>query len=337
MNKKILLLAILTSSCAPVINYQLTSVPEEGGIKFVQLTTNEENVVGPNIFFNKATNVLQWYAAPFISVTPDGLRLAFVAQKNDKRNLYIKNTTGGKATVQRTFREGVLDMAFSPDGTRIAFTDAIVTGTTQGIGGSIGVPITDSNIYQINATDGAAVQQVTTTGLDEMGPNFSRDGKSVFFTKKENDRYYIWNVNLETSILTQYTEGFTPSLTPDGNKMVITRNNRGRGEIWLIDLKSGSETLILNDSQKGYSSPQVSPDGQTIVCVGSTPGTSVIPTNLNIYTVTIEGTKIMQLTFHPGHDTSPVWAPDGNSIYFISQRGNETGKANVWRMDRPSN
>lgn len=307
-------------SCAPGINYLNISVPEEGGIKFAQFTTDDENILGPQIQRSPISGILEWYAPPFIAVSPDGNKLAFLGRKDNKDNMYIKNAAGGKATVQRTFREVVRDMAFTPDGTKIAFTD--VTGG-------------DYNIFMINATEGAAVQQVTTTTLIELGPCFAPDGKSLYFAKSDGNRYYIWNVNMETSLLTQYSEGFTPSVTKDGRKLVITRNSKstGRGEIWLIDLVSGSETLVLNDLKKGYSSPQISPDGNLIICVGSTPKSTTAPENLNIYTIKLDGTGLTQLTFHPGHDVSPVWASDGKSVYFISQRGNPAGKFNVWRMD----
>lgn len=81
------------------------------------------------------------------------------------------------------------------------------------------------------------------------------------------------------------------------------------------------------------SSPQISPDGKKIVFVGITDGSKTKPQNLDLFLINIDGTKLTQLTFHGGHDVSPVWAPEGKSIFFISQRGNENGKFNVWKMD----
>ena len=46
-----------------------------------------------------------------------------------------------------------------------------------------------------------------------------------------------------------------------------------------------------------------------------------------------DGNNLTQLTYHPGNDISAVWAPDGKSIYFLSQRGNVEGKYNVWKMN----
>jgi Tol biopolymer transport system component len=276
--------------------------------------------MGPWIGKSETSKKLMWYAAPLIAVSPDGEKLAYIAKSNNFNNLYIKNIAGGRTTVQRSFNKNVLDMSYSPDNNKISFTE-----NRSG----------DYNINLINANEGVAVQQVASTKNKELGPSFAPDGNSVFYTKQEGGRFHIWNMNLETSLVTQYTEGFTPVVTPNGGHLLITRNSKDgfRGEIWMIDLKRGTETLILNDPEKGFSSPDISPDGKTIVCVGVTPKSETRPENLDIYTVKLDGTKLNQITFHGGHDVSPQWAPDGKSIFMISQRGNEKGEFNVWKMD----
>ena len=313
-------LAILSACAAPVINYTTISVPEEGGVKFTQYTVDEENLVYPVIQRNEISGILEWYAAPLIAVSADGTRLAFIGRKNEKANIFIKNTEGGRSTIQRTFRERVGDVSFSPDGSKLAFSD---------------ISSDDSNIFLINASEGAAVQQITSTTQTEVGPNFSPDGQTIYFSKSDGGRYYVWSVNLSTWLLTQYAEGFTPVIAKNGQELVITRNNKTtlRGEIWLINLQKGTETLVLSDENRGFSSPQISPDGSVIVCVGTSEKSASAPENLNIFTVKPDGTSLTQLTFHPGHDVSPVWGPDGQSIYFISQRGNPAGNYNLWKMN----
>jgi Tol biopolymer transport system component len=342
MMKRVFFYSVLFSLIAgctttkTIVDYISISVPEEGGIKFVQYTKDEDKVLTPNIKVitsQTGKKYIEWWAAPLISVSNDGNLLGYLAYQNNAANVFIKKTEGGTATIQRTFRSSVNDMTFSPDGKYIAFSDV-----TDG----------NSNIYLLNATEGAAIQQITSTSASEVGPCFSSDGKLIFFTKYETSmlsngsyktRFYIWSFNRETSLLTQYSEGFTPTLVPDGKSVVITRNNKetNNGEIWMIDLDKGTETLLLSDKDRGYSSPQVSPDGKRIVCVGITKQTSVRPTNLDIYTFNIDGTNLTQLTFHGGHDLSPKWSPDGSSIYFMSQRGSEKGSYNVWKMNYKQN
>ncbi len=307
------------TGCAPkkiIVQYNVVSVPEEGGIQFTQYT--DDGVVGP-VVTKSETGFINWYAAPLIDVSYDGKQVAYIDEKSGNYNIFIRNILGGRSTIQRTFRNRVMDMAFSPNGEKIAFTDADVG---------------NENIYVINAKQGAAIQQVTTSSSSELGPCYSNDNEYIFFTKNENSRYYVWSFNTKSSLMTQYGEGYTPCLTPDGENLIVTRTNKTtfRGEIWMINIKTGQETLLLNDANKGYSSPRVSPDGKRIVCVGTTNKTATRPENLDIYTFKIDGTDLQQHTFHGGHDVSPVWGADGQSIFFLGQRGNEKGLWNVWRM-----
>lgn len=316
------LMGLLFIGCheTKVVAYHFTSVPEEGGISFTQLTQEDENIVHPAIAVNNITNALEWYAAPLLAISPDGKKLAYLALQNDYHNLYIRNVAGGMSKVQRTFSRQVSDMAYSPDGKNIAFTDRH--------GGS-------NNINLINATEGAAVTQLAGTSENELGPIFTPDGKTVFYTVQQGLRFYVWSVNIETGLKTQHCEGFTPVLTPDGEKLVVTRNNKdtGLGEIWMIDLKKGQETFIFGDNKRGFSSPSISPNGKTIAMVGVTQGTKTRGRNLDIYTVSVDGTRLTQLTFHEGNDVSPIWDNNGENIFFLAQRGNSSGIWNIWKMN----
>jgi TolB protein len=320
-----LLFVASSSSQKTTVDYTPATVMEEGGINFVEYTSDDESVAGPAIF-NDARNNLNWYSAPMIEVSKDSSFLAYKCSKNNATNVFLRKLSGGKNIIQRTFRNAVVDFAISNDCKSIAFTD-----NSDG----------SSNIYQMNVREGAAVQQITSTSASENGPAYSIDDKQIFFTKSENSnqigdptRYYIWSFNRESSLLTQYNEGFNPTAHPDGKRILICRTNKvtSLGEIWAIDLISGQESQLLSDKEKGFSSPAVSPDGKRIVCVGSTKKTKTKRANLDLYLLNIDGTGFTQLTFHPGHDVSPRWSPDNKSIFFISQRGNSKGNWNVWKM-----
>jgi Tol biopolymer transport system component len=316
----LLSIAFIGCVATPKINYNQVSVPEEGGMHFTKYTDDYENIYKPAVNINAVTGLLQWYAAPMITVSPNGEHLGYIALKNDFTNINLRKIKGGKSIVQRTFNKNVQDMSYSPDGSKIAFS-ALKGGS--------------SNIYVINATEGASVQQLVAGPNVELGPTFSPDGKFIYFTRAEGGRFYIWSVNVETAIQTQYTEGFTPIVSPDGSFLVITRNNKatGRGEIWSIDIEKGTETMLLSNPKTGYSSPSISPDGKRILCVGTSAKEVNANQNLDLYVFNIDGTKLKQLTFHPGHDMSPQWTPDGKSVLFLSQRGNVDGQTNVWKFD----
>lgn len=315
-----LVLALSSATQKQLVDYQVVQVPEEGSLKLTQYTREDEKVVHPYIAVNATTGLLNWYAPSMLAVSPDGQKIAYIGLANEFKNLYIKDIGGGKLTVQRTFYSNIMDMAYSPDGKHLVYTERKTD---------------NDNIYMRNASEGMAVQQLVSTNAQELSPTFTKDGKNIFFVKSEGARYYIWSLNISTSLLTQYTEGFTPNLSPKGDEMLVTRNSRdgARGEVWIINIDKGSETQILSDPKKGYSSARYSPDGKKIICVGISEADATKPQNLDLFMLNPDGTGLTQLTFHGGHDCSPVWTPDGKSLFFLSQRGNKDGQYNVWRMD----
>jgi TolB protein len=66
-----------------------------------------------------------------------------------------------------------------------------------------------------------------------------------------------------------------------------------------------------------------SPDGKTLAFCGGE------FSNLDVYTVPVEGGETKRLTETPGLDDGPDYSPDGKYIYFHSYR---SGRMQVWRM-----
>ena len=117
---------------------------------------------------------------------------------------------------------------------------------------------------------------------------------------------------------------------------VCTRlNASGKSEIWKINYQTNSEECIISDPERSFTSPVISPDGKWLLFVGSSSITSGTFTYLNtdIFVAKMDGTDMVQLTYHAADDLSPVWSKDGKYIYFISQRGSASGTANIWRMN----
>lgn len=325
--------SIYLISCSPKIDLSMTSVQEEGGIKFSQVTEEGETILGPNV--NQDGNNIYWDTRSYLSASPDNKRLAYIGSTtlNGMRqsNVFVRDPNSGRSTIQRTFKNSVLSPSFSNDGKFISFEDV-----SEG----------ESNIYLINSTSGAAIQQITSSTSNETQPCFSQDNRTIFHVKesissqningtvKVLKTYNVWGYNRLTSVLTQYSEGLNP--TPiDSTRILITRNNKqtGKGEIWILDIVSGTETQVFSENRMAFSNPSVSPDHKKILMVGSTPASKNHLSNLNIYVVNIDGSGLTQLTYHPGVDCSPIWSADGKSIYFISERGNKNRRYQIWKMD----
>lgn len=306
-----------------VVDYRDLSVPEESGVRFTQFSGEIDVLRAP--YVEGKEGIIFWETDSKIDISPDGQNVAYIGYGNGKSNIYIKSLVGGRTTVQRTFKESIVNVAYSKDGKNLVYSDANDT---------------DKNIYQIDASQGAAVQQITSTNQIETSPIYSVDNKQIFYTKGEYSstystfRYYIWSFDKSTSIVSQYCEGFSPCMSSDGKVLYITRNNKetGLGEIWSLNLATGQETQILADPERGFSTPKVSPNGQILLVTGTSLATPQRYENLDLYTIKTDGTNLTQLTFHPGHDLSAVWSPSGDDIYFLSQRGNEKGNYGIWSI-----
>ena len=71
------------------------------------------------------------------------------------------------------------------------------------------------------------------------------------------------------------------------------------------------------------SEAHVSPDGKWAAFTVSTPDMDANRGVSNIWVAPTTGGKAMQLT-QSGHDTSPVWSPDGKTLAFLSSRSGES-------------
>ena len=84
--------------------------------------------------------------------------------------------------------------------------------------------------------------------------------------------------------------------------------------------------------------PQVSPDGKWVAYTVATPDMDANRSASNIWLASTEGGAPIQLT-QSGHDSLPVWSPDGKTIAFLSSRAGESqvyllslegGEAHPW-------
>lgn len=77
------------------------------------------------------------------------------------------------------------------------------------------------------------------------------------------------------------------------------------------------------------SDPQASPDGERVVFVVRVTDLDANKGRNDLWLVNCDGGGPRRLTNHPAGSSQPRWAPDGNTIYFLSSR---TDSPQVWRI-----
>jgi dipeptidyl aminopeptidase/acylaminoacyl peptidase len=77
------------------------------------------------------------------------------------------------------------------------------------------------------------------------------------------------------------------------------------------------------------SDARVSPDGRSIVFTVSSLDLEANRRRSDLWLVKTDGSDLRRLTSDPATDTNASWAPDGSTVFFLSNRG---GSSQVWRL-----
>src|SRR6266436_9886038 len=126
----------------------------------------------------------------------------------------------------------------------------------------------------------------------------------------------------------------TPQWSPDGQRLVFTGFSNGFTDLYIIN-RDGTGLRRLTDDKYADLHPSWSPDGKTIAFVTDRGGETDFDLlrfgNLRIALLHLDSGAIDVLgNMQTGKNINPVWAPDGRSLAFVSDR---TGIANVFLYD----
>lgn len=305
---------------AATVDYSIVSVPEESGLELTKISANNDFVCLPLV--KRSGKRINWFSNRVLALMPNTDNIAYLSFRNKTTNIFLKDLTKQVASRQRTNRTGIIDFSFSPDGENLYFSEA--RGKTN-------------QIFRTNAANGYVCRQIT-SGANDYSPIVAPGSDQVFFARMENNVCSIWSYNLKDNFLSSYSLGQNPYPMNNESALIVSRQTpEGNAELWKINYETGVEECLVSATGQSFTTPMVSPDERWIVFVGSTllqaPG--ITYPNTDIYVCRTDGSGLRQLTHHAADDLSPIWSTDGRHIYFVSQRGDAEGTANIWRMTFP--
>lgn len=268
--------------------------------------------------YSQSANVC-WGYARNLALSPDGKQLAYITERDGQNNISVQASNVTGIEEQRTSRNVMDGLCWGEDN-QIYFSDN-----------------NDPNVFisSIDSKNSSSVLQITKGDVIDYDPILTEDKKLLFFTRwSATEGPSVWMTDLATNEIKECCKGFGPCPIPGTTSYYCVRNSAsGRTEIWLNDYMAKSERVIMSDASHSFTHPVLSPDGKWLLVVANSMSNVTNAQNLDIFAVRPDGTGLTQLTYHPANDSSPVWAKDGRSIFFLSNRGTVTNDFNVWKMN----
>jgi Tol biopolymer transport system component len=241
-----------------------------------------------------------WEGNPRFS--PDGRRLAFTSSRSGSVAVWVAAADGSNAR-QITHGEWVWpgSPSWSPDGRVLAFDGA--------------KPGSPARIWTVDI-EGGTPRQITHGPGDQTVPNWSRDGRSIYFSNHGQSGRDIWRVRAaggQPEQVTRGGSGFVSYETADGTGLIYQPRN-GDAPLLLLPLAGAAPPRTLVDCVR---SAAFATTGSQVFYVACGPGSNP---PLHALDVVTGRDRLLGNLEHFPPDVSHVnlaVSPDGETVLFM--------------------
>ena len=197
------------------------------------------------------------------------------------------------------------------------------------------------DLYLFDGPGSEPRRLTTDPGLDYNGV-ISPDGRWVVFTSERTGSPDLFVLDLHgdaapRSLVEGPAMEDAAAISPDGRRLLFVSTRDGNADVFEVpfrpeDPAAAGEARNLTRHPSGDYNPAFSPDGTRILfsssrdtAVATSSGASPGPTYLasELYVMRADGTDVRRLTRHESWDGAPAWTPDGEGVFFYSQRDGE--------------
>ena len=174
------------------------------------------------------------------------------------------------------------------------------------------------DIFTVPAENGEIVNITQTSGVREIDPAWSPDGKWIAYLSDETGEYEVYIKPAEYTVnAKQVTKDgniwlFPPIWSPDSKKLAFSDRNQ---KLWYVDIDRGHPVEADHSGYGDIQDYNWSPDSKWLAYSKS--GETQMK---SIWVYSLENNEIIKLTEAMTNEYSPVFSKDGNYMYFLSNR-----------------